>query len=186
METIRAYLSGRLEIAVGDITRFEGDAIVNAANSALAGGGGVDGAIHSAAGPAVMDECRALRRDAWPDGLPAGRAAVTGAGRLPLAGIIHAVGPVWRGGRSGEEALLASAYRASLELARDRRWRRVAFPAISTGVYGYPKELAARAAFGAAADFLAANAVPETVVFVFHTRVDADVFISTAEASRSP
>jgi O-acetyl-ADP-ribose deacetylase (regulator of RNase III) len=178
MDTIRSYLAGRIVVSVGDITTFVGDAIVDAANSALAGGGGVDGAIHRAAGPALMEECRALRSGPWPDGLPAGRAAETGAGRLPLRGVIHAVGPVWRGGGSEEAALLSSAY-------VNRRWDRVAFPAISTGVYGYPKAEAARIAFGAVSGFLADSVVPSVVWLVFYSRKDADAFINALDRSET-
>ncbi|HRW23209.1 MAG TPA: O-acetyl-ADP-ribose deacetylase [Spirochaetia bacterium] len=177
METIRSYLGGRVEVAVGDITLFEGDAIVNAANSALAGGGGVDGAIHRAAGPRLMAECRTLRAGPLPDGLPAGRAVATGAGRLPVKGVIHAVGPIWRGGTADEPRLLASTYTESLSIAATRGWDRVAFPAISTGVYGYPKALAARVAYEAVSSFLASREKPRVVSLVFFSRADAEAFI---------
>jgi O-acetyl-ADP-ribose deacetylase len=146
-----ATINGRaLEFVLGDITRQEVDAIVNAANSRLAGGGGVDGAIHRAGGPAIMEETR--RR--YPDGCPTGSAVISGAGNLHAKYVIHAVGPVWSGGNRGEESLLAAAYRTSLELAASHDCRSVAMPALSTGAYRYPIDLAARIAVRTAADFL--------------------------------
>jgi O-acetyl-ADP-ribose deacetylase (regulator of RNase III) len=136
-----------LSFVVGDLTEQRVDAIVNAANTSLLGGGGVDGAIHRAGGPEILAECRLL------GGCETGDAKATTGGRLPARWVVHAVGPVWRGGGAGEPELLASAYRRSLEVARELGARTVAFPAISCGVYGYPAELAAPVAVGAVRPF---------------------------------
>jgi O-acetyl-ADP-ribose deacetylase (regulator of RNase III) len=170
-------LDGRLIVTTGDITSLTVDAIVNAANSSLMGGGGVDGAIHRAGGPAILEECRAVRRDRYPQGLPTGEAVATGAGHLPCHYVIHTVGPVWHGGGRGEAAKLGLCYRRSLEEAARLKLATVAFPAISTGVYGYPKENAARVAFNTVRDFLAENALPQTVTFVFYSAADARLFL---------
>ncbi len=130
----------RLELMQGDITRIQADAIVNAANASLSGGGGVDGAIHRAAGPGLLAECRTLGR------CPPGQARITGGHNLPAAHVIHAVGPVWQGGGSGEESLLAGCYRSAFALMEQHGLRTIAFPSISTGAYGYPIERASRIA----------------------------------------
>ena len=141
----------RLVLIQGDITRQATDAIVNAANSGLMGGGGVDGAIHRAGGPAIMEECRKIRGKIGR--LPAGQAVITTGGRLKARHVIHTVGPVWHGGTSGEAETLASAHRESLKLAAEKGLKSVSFPAISTGAYGYPMEAAARIALETAMDF---------------------------------
>jgi len=174
-------LNGRLIVTTGDITRTKSAAIVNAANSSLMGGGGVDGAIHRGGGPAILEECKQIRQSRYPDGLPTGDAVVTTAGNLPAAHVIHTVGPVWHGGGSGEADKLAGCYRRSLEEAARLSLKDIAFPAISTGIYGYPKEKAAGVAFAAVRDFLASSKLPETVYFVFYSSGDAQVFLDTVE-----
>lgn len=150
-----------IELVVGDITTQQVDAIVNAANSTLLGGGGVDGAIHRAGGPAILAECRQL------GGCEPGDAKVTTAGELPARYVLHAVGPVWRGGAEGEAELLASCHRRAIELAAERACASVAFPAISTGAFGYPPALAAPVAIAATTEALAANPSVELARFVF-------------------
>jgi O-acetyl-ADP-ribose deacetylase len=177
IETLESLVGGRLIVARGDITEFEGDAIVNAANSSLLGGGGVDGAIHRAAGPKLLEACRRLRKDSYPAGLPAGQAAMTGAGALSLKAVIHTVGPIWEGGDSGEPETLSAAYRNSLALASAAGFESLAFPAISTGVYGYPKAEAAEVAFTTIEAFLKREKLPKTVWLVFYSEADALLFL---------
>lgn len=148
-----------LRLLTGDITRIPVDAVVNAANAALIGGGGVDGAIHRAGGPAIMNELNRIRPAG---GCPTGSAVATGAGALPAKYVFHAVGPVWRGGQNGEPAALASCYATCLRLAEERAARTISFPAISTGIYGYPVAEAAQIAVGAVCRYL--EAAPETVL----------------------
>jgi len=158
----------RLKIEVGDLTKAEVDAIVNAANNTLLGGGGVDGAIHRAAGPELLAECRTL------NGCPTGEAKVTGGYKLPARWVIHTVGPVWQGGGQGEAGLLASAYRRSLEEAVRVGARSVAFPAISTGVYGYPKDAAAALAVKTVLEFLAGHPELSEVRLVCFSEASAE------------
>jgi O-acetyl-ADP-ribose deacetylase len=174
------YLGGRVEIVQGDITRLHVDAIVNAANSSLLGGGGVDGAIHRAAGPRLLEETRKL------GGTPPGTAKITAGYDLPARRVIHAVGPVWHGGGAGEPETLASAYRSSLELAAAEGLESIAFPSISTGVYGYPKDAAARVAHATTADWLQANERPGRVVFCVFGEGDLELHRQVAEATFGP
>jgi O-acetyl-ADP-ribose deacetylase (regulator of RNase III) len=153
-------MSGRMVVARGDITRMTVDAIVNAANSSLLGGGGVDGAIHRAAGPELVAECRTL------GGCPTGEARITRGYRLPTRWVIHTVGPVWHGGGRGEDAALANCYRNSLALAAQHGVRTVAFPAISTGIYGFPLERATTIAVRETTTFLRDHPAVEQVIFV--------------------
>jgi len=160
---MRVQIRGQtLELCQGDVTAQAVDAIVNAANSSLAGGGGVDGAIHRRGGPAIMRETDAR----YPDGCPTGSAVISGAGNLPAKYVIHAVGPVWSGGVRGEANLLADAYRRCLELAVEHQCRSVAFPSLSTGAYRFPIDQAARIALRTAIDFLQEHGQPELVRFV--------------------
>ncbi|GAA4362591.1 ADP-ribose-binding protein [Hymenobacter saemangeumensis] len=157
----------RIQLVQGDITVQRVSAIVNAANSDLLGGGGVDGAIHHAGGPAILAECRLIRSS--PDyraGLPTGQAVITTAGNLPAEYVIHTVGPIWYGGYAGEAGLLASCYRSSLHLAAEHKLESVAFPGISTGIFDYPKPEAAAIAVREVRAFLAVNEYPRTVIFV--------------------
>lgn len=164
----------KISTVTGDITKIKCDAIVNAANSSLMGGGGVDGAIHRAGGPAILEECKKIRKK-LPQGLPAGEAVVTGGGTLPAKYVIHTVGPVWHGGGKGEPELLADCYRNSLRVAREKGARTVAFPAISTGVYGYPKEEAAKIARAAVNNHPDKEFFKE-VIFVFFSEGDLRIF----------
>ncbi len=150
----------RIKIVRGDITRQKVDAIVNAANTTLLGGGGVDGAIHRGAGPELLDDCRKL------NGCATGEAKITGGYHLPAKWVIHTVGPVWRGGAHREDELLAQCYRNSLSLAQQHAARAVAFPSISTGAYGFPVDRASRIALREISGFLKANSIPENVVVV--------------------
>ena len=160
----------RIKLVLGDITRQGVDAIVNAANSSLLGSGGVDGAIHRAAGPELLAECRGL------GGWAIGEAKITEGYRLPARQVIHTVGPVWRGGGSDEDELLANCYRNSLELAASHHLSTLAFPAISTGVYGFPIERATRIALREVAEFLEGHEAIREVTFVCHSEKDYQVY----------
>jgi O-acetyl-ADP-ribose deacetylase (regulator of RNase III) len=167
----------RLSIIQGDITQQSTDAIVNAANSGLMGGGGVDGAIHRAGGPAILEECKQIV--ARQGRLPTGQAVITTAGNMKARYVIHTVGPIWHGGSQGEPGLLASAYRESLKLAAANKLASVSFPSISTGAYGYPVDKAARIAVKEVATFLAGETAVKEVVFVLF---DARTYEAYADA----
>ena len=163
----------------GDITREEVDAIVNAANSSLLGGGGVDGAIHRNGGPSILEECKQIREELYPDGLPTGEAIATTAGELPAKRVIHTVGPVWKGGDNDEPTLLSNAYKNSLSQARHEGLRSVAFPSISTGAYGYPITQAARIAINTVAAYLSAHPVFDEIRFALFSEEDLNVYRQT-------
>jgi O-acetyl-ADP-ribose deacetylase len=166
-----------IALARGDITTFAADAIVNAANSALAGGGGVDGAVHRRGGPSIMAELRSRHAG----GCPTGGAVLTGAGDLRARWVIHAVGPIWRGGGHGEPDLLAAAYRTALELANEAGARTVVLPAISAGVYGYPLDEAASIGLTAAWDHLAGETTLERATFVLYSGDTFDAFAAALD-----
>ncbi len=175
------FLNGCVSVLVGDITQQQVDAVVNAANSTLLGGGGVDGAIHRAGGPEILAECQELRRTRYLDGLPTGEAAITTAGHMPALHVIHTVGPVYSA--AGEQAadLLSACYRNALSLAVQHNLSTIAFPAISTGIYGYPREEAAAVASQSIADFLTTDSSLRQVSqvrLVFFAQQDAAVFLT--------
>ncbi|HEY4369309.1 MAG TPA: O-acetyl-ADP-ribose deacetylase [Steroidobacteraceae bacterium] len=170
------FLAGRVVVVTGDITDLAVDAVVNAANSTLLGGGGVDGAIHRRGGPAILEACREIRRTQYPDGLPAGEAVITTAGKLPSQYVIHTVGPIW-GTDPDPEGLLASCYRNCIGLADSRGLAELAFPAISTGAYGYPKAQAARTASLAITATLASCRTVRRIQLVFFAAADAEIFV---------
>src|SRR6187399_2086739 len=171
------FLDGRLAVVVGDITQQEVDAIVNAANSTLLGGGGVDGAIHRIGGPQILQECRGIRETKYPQGLPTGEAVITTGGELPARFVIHTVGPIYGRDEEREATLLAACYQNSLELAQEHQLVSIAFPSISTGAFGYPREQAAAISSSAIKDSLSQNAALEQVRLVFFQPRDLRVFL---------
>jgi O-acetyl-ADP-ribose deacetylase (regulator of RNase III) len=173
-----SFFNGRVTVLVGDITKQRVDAIVNAANSTLLGGGGVDGAIHRAGGPQILDACREIRRTHFPRGLPTGEAVLTTAGNLPARHLIHTVGPVKGAWAERDAEMLALCYRNSMALAVRHHLRSIAFPAISTGIYGYPREEAAVVSSTAIAECLAQEVSIADVRLIFFTLGDAERFLS--------
>lgn len=176
-----SFLAGRVLVLVGDITQQDVTAIVNAANSSLLGGGGVDGAIHLAGGPKILEECRQIRKTTYPDGLPTGEAVLTTGGNLSAKYVIHTVGPIYGREPERESELLAACYQNSLELARQHAMSSIAFPSISTGVFSYPKDEAAKISSAAIKQFLSADQQIEQVRLVFFQQTDARVFLQYQE-----
>ncbi len=176
-EPIQSFLDGRVRVVVGDITKQDVEAIVNAANSSLLGGGGVDGAIHRAGGPEILEECREIRRT------PTGEAVITTGGKLHALYVIHTVGPIYGEEHGNEAELLANCYHNSLTLAVEKNLTSVAFPAISTGVYGYPPEKAAEVASRTIENFLATDRQLKEVRLVFFQARDAEVFLQNQKFS---
>jgi O-acetyl-ADP-ribose deacetylase (regulator of RNase III) len=182
--TFMSFQVGRavLQLIRGDITDVEADAIVNAANSKLMGGGGVDGTIHRRGGPRILEECKKIRATEWPEGLPTGKAVITSGGNLKAKNVIHTVGPVWRGGNHGEAALLAQAYQNSLKLAAFKGLKTIAFPSISAGAYGYPVEDASRVAVKTVKEFLAKEDKLDKVIFVLFSDHAFEIYLKTVKA----
>ena len=171
------FLNNRVIVKTGDLTKEDADAIVNAANSTLLGGGGVDGAIHAAGGPQIKEECREIRRTRFPGGLPAGEAVITSGGDLTAKYVIHTVGPIYGADAETQAELLADCYKNSLALAVEKGLQTIAFPSVSTGAYGYPKDEAARIASRAISDFLSEDDHIRQVRLVFFSETDAENFL---------
>lgn len=178
----KEFLEGRVVVKTGDITKMEVGGVVNAANSSLMGGGGVDGAIHRTGGSDILEECKKIRETLYPEGLPTGEAVATTAGKMPAEYVIHTVGPVWHGGKQGEPEKLKNCYLNSLKVAEEKGCESVAFPAISTGVFGYPKDKASRVVSKALSDYFAGDKPGVTKVYlVFFSPADRDEFLSNCE-----
>ena len=171
------FLEGKVVVKIGDITLEKTDAIVNAANSTLLGGGGVDGAIHARGGKSILEECREIRRTDYPNGLPTGKVVMTSGGNLPARFVIHTVGPIYGMNENNDAALLADCYVNSLKLAVENHLRTIAFPSISTGAFGYPKHEAAKVSSNAIQDFLSKTNAIEEIRLVFFSEPDARMFI---------
>src|SRR6266536_1341261 len=174
---MKTFLGGRVRVVTDDLTKQDVEAIVNAADPSLLGGGGVDGAIHRAGGPEILEECREIRRTRFPEGLPTGEAVITTGGRLPALYVIHTVGPVYGEHRGKEAELLANCYHNSLTLAVEKNLTLIAFPAISTGIYGYPLAEAAAVSSQTIENFLATDRQLKEVRLVFFQARDAQVFL---------
>ncbi len=172
---------GDVRLVIGDITSLNTDAIVNAANSSLMGGGGVDGAIHRRGGPKILEECKKIRATEWPQGLPSGKAVITSAGNLKARYVIHTVGPIWSGGNCGENEILSKAYQNSLKLAVSKGLKTIAFPSISTGAYRYPIEIASQIALKTVKDFLEKENQLDEVTFVLFSENAFEVYTNKAE-----
>ena len=180
-EALQSFLSGRVLVVVGDITRQDVGAIVNAANKSLLGGAGVDGAIHNAGGPQILKECQEIRKTQYPDGLPTGKAVITTGGNLLAKYVIHTVGPIYGRDPQRESELLGACYQNALLLARQHQVSSLAFPSISTGAFGYPKSEAAKISSQAIREFLTADQQLEQVRLVFFQQTDARVFLEHQE-----
>ena len=180
-EPFQSFLGGRVQVVVGDLTRQDVDAIVNAANSSLLGGGGVDGAIHRAGGPEILKECQQIRKTVYPDGLPTGQAVITTGGSLPAKYVIHTVGPIYGSEPELESELLAACYQNSLLVARQHQVTSIAFPSISTGIFRYPKTDAAKISSKTIKDFLSVDKQIKEVRLVFFHPQDARVFLEYHE-----
>ena len=180
-EVLQSFVADRVLVVIGDITRQDVAAIVNAANSTLLGGGGVDGAIHRAGGPQILEECKEIRKTVYPNGLPTGQAVITTGGNLPAKYVIHTVGPIYGRQPEREAELLAACYQNSLQLVRQHQVSSIAFPSISTGAFGYPKPEAAKISSKTIKEFLTANEEIEEVRLVFFQQRDARVFLEYQE-----
>ncbi|MCU1263750.1 MAG: Appr-p processing [Acidobacteria bacterium] len=178
---LEAFIGGRVRVLLGNIIEQEVDAIVNAANSTLLGGGGVDGAIHRAGGPLILKQCREIRRLLYPNGLPAGESVITSAGELPAQNVIHTVGPIYGRHQGQESTVLSACYKSAMSLALSHSLHSIAFPAISTGAYGYPRDEAAAVASRSIQEFLNVDDSIKDVRLVFFQQRDLQVFLANQE-----
>jgi len=170
-----------IKLLIGDIVEQKTDAIVNAANNSLMGGGGVDGAIHRTGGPKIKEECKEIRKNKYPNGLPTGKAVMTTGGKLDARFVIHTVGPIWEGGKFGEEEKLSEAYKNSLRLAQSKGLRSISFPSISTGAYGFPVDIASEVAIKTVIDYLKKNKAFSEVRFIVFSEHDYSVYRNTLD-----